>query len=419
MKLHIERARAAMDLERWDLAQENLGRALAEEPNSAVLHVLQAEVHYRKRQYLEATDSAREAISLAPQWSVGYYWLTYCLLANCTASGDVERLAGDAADTAIACDPEDPDNYAARAEVARVAGRSKQSIDFAREGLSIDPEHRNCLRLVALGEIGLKRPEAAEITLRRMLSLDPESNFAHEHLSSTLLMQGRSAEAYEHVKALIRRDPDDEDVRLIYGEVVRHQHPVARWLLRSGDFWFDWIYAFVPLGFVPLLSIKWLQLDEPWKTLFTILAVLWLLLCCAYSVVAAGVAEAIITFSTRFNRLLPETRGMRWLYALAAGGAVIAFAALVFGAAIGSSQPILIGGNILVAGAIAVAASLSRTGREMRLQLLALLVPIAVQTIALLWQPDARRAGGAAMLVLAAWALAIAFPLMISNREQH
>ena len=418
MKLHVERARAAMQLERWDLAEQSIGLALAEEPNNAVLHVMQAEVHYRKGQYVAATESAREAIGLAPQWSVGYYWLTYCLLADFRAAGDRERLAAEAADAAIACDPDDPDNYSARADAARCAGRHEQALEFAQVGLALDPEHAGCLRAAARAETGLNRPEAAELTLRRILAIDPESTFAHEHLASALLLQHRSADAYEHVKTLIRKAPDDENVRAIYGEVVRHQHPIVRWLLRSGDWWFDWIYVVIPLGFVPLFAIKWLELEEPSKTLVAVFAVIWLLLCCSYSVVAAGLAEGLIAFSTRFNQLLPETRGLRGLYAVAASGAMVALGAIVFGAFSGSSQPILIGGNIVVAGAIAVTASLARTVREMRLQLLALLVPITVQTIALVWQPSQQRAGGAAMLVLAAWALAVALPLMVSNRER-
>lgn len=418
MDKHVERVRAAMELKRWSLAQESLTEAFAETPNSALLHVLQAEVHLRQGDYVAATDSAREAIALAPDWSAGYFWLTYCLLTNCMASGDAERLAADAANTAIECDPDDPDNYAARAQVARFGQKHEQALRYAEQGLRIDPEHLPCLRHAAEALVALARNDAAESTLRRILSLEPESLFAHEHLARLLLAEGRRAEAYEHVRVIIRLAPDNADVRDVYGEVVRHQHPLARWLLVSSDWWYKLLYLVLPLGLLPLASLEWISVESSTKRVLAVGGVLWLLLCGCYPVIASAAAEGLIAFSGRFNQLLPGTRHLRSAYVVGILGGTIALGAVLAGIVTQTSQPLLLGGNALVALTIWYFARSAATERRRIVCLSTLVVPLGLQLVSLLWQPTVY--GGSTMdvfVVLASWAVAIAVALKVSDHE--
>lgn len=311
MNVHVERARAAIELKRWPLALEALAHALGEEPEDPYLHVLRSEVLYRSGNYRDSRRAAHDAIALAPEWSWAYYWLAWGLLSDVAAGPDRVVRAAPVADAALAYDPDDPTNHYLRAEVGRIAGRPEEGLVFAYSGLRLDPEHTPCLQSQAACEIDLNEHAEAERSLRRLLALSPESLFGHENLAKVLLEQGRFVEAYNHAKTAVNRDPTDPDIVAVYREAVSQQHVLARglvWLSKSGT---RYPYAALIVWLVPLIAVGLLL--QSWNAMegtesLGLVFLPWTLVFIFHERLAIKAAETVVSFSPRFRHLLPNER---------------------------------------------------------------------------------------------------------------
>ena len=208
MNVHIQRARVAMDIRRWDVAHEMLVRGLAEDPQNGILYAMQAEVFYRENKYQEALSAAVECIARKPKWSHGYFWLAWCLLAENPLSPETLQKATLVAEEALACNPDDPSNYDLRAEVARMAGNPLEALRLCRAGLALAPEHENLWLTVGRAQMDLKRYDDAELSVRGLLACEPNSALAHHCLGQIALFTHRYEEAYDYSAIALRNDPD-------------------------------------------------------------------------------------------------------------------------------------------------------------------------------------------------------------------
>jgi cytochrome c-type biogenesis protein CcmH/NrfG len=128
---YLQRAWAAIELERWELAHEEVLRGLADEPNDVRLHILLAEICYRTHDYGDGRAAARNAIALWPESGRAYYWLAANVVADFLEPDRATR-AGEIADQAIACDPDDVANYSLRAQIALFAGDPDAAFRWAK-----------------------------------------------------------------------------------------------------------------------------------------------------------------------------------------------------------------------------------------------------------------------------------------------
>lgn len=366
MNDHVDRARAALRLRRWDIALQSLAAALADDPGDPEAQALRAEALYRQHRYLEAQAAAREAIEAAPNWGMGYFWLGWSTLSNGLLEPPQIRQASQAAEEALRCGPDDPNYWALLAQVTLVEGNTTQAASHAETGLTHDPDHEGCLEALATAHQGSTLRK--QRILLRLVELNPESVFVHRHLAETALAANEPHAALEHARTAIQLDPLDDGALEAYHEAVRGQHPVIRFLSWSSTPWrrYPW---FPVLGGIPMLLlilIRGHSVDKDGDLWF------WGAFCFFATFLLYGIAtivftELIASHSRRLSELLPEAAQTRRRFYWAAGFVILL--AMSIAAAVWWQGPLpviafYLGGTIiiLVRWALAAKFTLVRVG---------------------------------------------------------
>jgi tetratricopeptide (TPR) repeat protein len=202
MGLHLDRARLLFRQVRYDLAEGELLRELAEAPDSALAHALLGLCRGRMQRPLEGMASCREAARLAPAAAFVHYALAYVL-------DDCGRLdeALSALHEALRLEPSAPDYHALLSYVFARLGQHLQSLAAAEAGLRLAPDHVHCLNRRALSLAALSRPEEAEAVIRAALASDPQNAVTLANFGAVLLEQDKPAPALEQLREALSRDP--------------------------------------------------------------------------------------------------------------------------------------------------------------------------------------------------------------------
>lgn len=223
----MERSRLLLEQGRYDLAEKELRRQLAEDHQDALAHALLAFCLMQQQRLPEAEREAREAVGLAPDAAFSHFYLGQVL-------DHRDRLdqAAAAYEEAIRLDPEDADFQAALASVRVQQRRWDEALAAAERGLELDPDHDGCtnLRAMILAQTG--RTGEAHSTLDDALARDPENAFTHANRGWTLLRESRPKEAIEHFREALRLDPTLEYARIGIVEAMKARNPVYRPILR-------------------------------------------------------------------------------------------------------------------------------------------------------------------------------------------
>ncbi|HEY2412941.1 MAG TPA: hypothetical protein VGI40_11895 [Pirellulaceae bacterium] len=383
---YFSRARAAMALKRWELAHEHILQALADAPDHSLLHATRAEICYRLEHYAESRIAAREAIQRDPDQYYGYYWLAWSLMADLSVGANHGARAMEVAGQALNCSPNEPDCYYVRAMTARFVGDSRAALAFATSGLQIDPEHVGCLDTLARAQMELGIDRDAEDTWCRLLQRNPESVDAHTEMARIALRASRFAEAYQHASTAIRQQPNSTTIRELYKEVVGHQHPLARFFLWSAKLWQENTQlCSVPI--VVIVCTLFLLLPQVTdKRIRAVLAVAAFFFCLGlvfYGAWAIVAAETIIAHSSRFSKLVPETRALRSVYAFAWIAVLILILALLLSAALLNAHPFLLAGNAVMIGFVELIARWAPDKRRGFAARFAMIIPVTLEALAL------------------------------------
>lgn len=223
----LERSSLLLEQGRFDLAEKELRRQLAENHQDALSHALLAFCLMKQERLPEAEREAREAVSLAPDASFGHFHLGQVL-------DQRDRLdqAAAAFQEAIRLDPEDADYHAALASVRVQQRRWDEALVAAEQGLELDPDHDACINLRAMILTHTGKTGEAHSTLDDALARDPENAFTHANRGWTLLRESRPAPAIEHFREALRLDPSMEYARIGIVEAMKARNPIYRPILR-------------------------------------------------------------------------------------------------------------------------------------------------------------------------------------------
>lgn len=226
---HLTRAQLLMDQGRTDMAEQELRRALAEDPHDFYAHALLALclAEGGKARGGEALSEAREAVGLAPDLGFSHYALARVHLA---AGRDAE--AERAIREAIALDPDEPDFRGVLAAILLDRRRWAEALEEADRGLEIEPDHVLCANLRATALVHLGRKGEAGATLRQALSRDPENAFTHANQGWALLHRGDRRGAMEHFRESLRLEPNNDWARAGLVEALKAGNPLYAAMLR-------------------------------------------------------------------------------------------------------------------------------------------------------------------------------------------
>lgn len=227
MTTHYDRALLLFEQSRFELAEQELHQALAEEPSDARAHALLALCLCGRKDYTAATQQAEEAIHLGPDVPFCHYALSSVLYHRGRlpeAEAAIERV--------LELAPWDADYYALLASIRFEQRRWPAALEAAEEGLRLDAEHNGCTNLRAMALVKLGRRAEAGTALGDALRREPEDALTHANQGWTLLEQSQPDKALEHFREALRLEPNLEWAREGIVEALKARHWLYRQMLR-------------------------------------------------------------------------------------------------------------------------------------------------------------------------------------------
>lgn len=292
----VDRAQLLMSQQRWDLAEQSLQSAIAEDPNQGTAYCLLSLIELVRERYTQAQDLAERGLGMSPDESFSHYVLSRVLFRR-----DQFKAARDAIDSAIALDPYDADFYGHKAAIDVSMVDWAAALEGAETGLGVDPDHVQCNNIRAIALTNMGRRDEAGATIESALRSNPEDPVSHANMGWTKLHAGEPDEAAEHFKEALRLDPENQWAQQGIVESLKAKNVVYRQILR----YMLWVSRFSPraqllafIGIIVLLQVMVrMPADSPMSSI-------GLLLACVYVLFVSSVwlASPLFDLLLRFNR---------------------------------------------------------------------------------------------------------------------
>jgi Tfp pilus assembly protein PilF len=232
MNTHLQRALMLLEQSRYEIAETELRKVFAEDPNDATAHALLAMCLAEREKRSEAQREAELAIHLAPEESFVFY-------AHSVVLREANRFseAQAAIEEALELDPYEPDYFAQLSQLHFDQRHWREALLAAEEGLELDPEDVTCTNLRAMALVRTGEKVGAEEALKTALKRDPEDAYSHANMGWSLIEQGRHEKAMEHFREALRLNPNLEWARAGIIEAMKARYFIYRAMLN----WFLWM----------------------------------------------------------------------------------------------------------------------------------------------------------------------------------
>jgi len=284
MTQNLLRAALLMGQARWELAEAEIQKALADDSQNAEAHRLLALCLVERDQYDSAEAEARSSVHLAPDDAT-----THLALATVLFRRRRRAEARVAVEEAIRLDAHNVTAFGLLAWIWFTANHWKEALHAADQGLAIDPDDNDCTNVRAMALVKLGKRKEAGRTIDAALARAPEDSLTHANQGWTLLEAGRREKAMEHFREALRLDPNQEWARAGIVEGLKSKNFIYRWLLKYFLFmsrlggrqqWFIVIGLYVVIRVISNLSRKHPAAEpflQPIVALYGVFAVLtWL-----------------------------------------------------------------------------------------------------------------------------------------------
>jgi len=238
MNQHITRAQLLMQQSRFEMAEEQLRLALAENSEDAVAHAMLAICLLERKEYNGATDEARQAIHCAPDESIGFYSLAVIMHERNRPTEALEAIK-----EAVRIEPWESSYWGTLSGIEASRKRWKECLAAAEQGLEADADDVTCTTLRAQALVQLGRHDEAGATIDAALRKEPDNAVTHANQGWTLLHAGEPRKAMEHFREALRLQPEMEWARVGIIEAMKARNFVYRWMLS----YFLWIGS-LPAG---------------------------------------------------------------------------------------------------------------------------------------------------------------------------
>jgi tetratricopeptide (TPR) repeat protein len=227
MSAAFERAIVLYSQNRFDFAEAEFRRALAEWPDNPVAHAFLSLCLSGKDERDEALREAEVAVRLDPS-------AAFCHFVHGRALCDQNRYreAESAAREAIRLDPENADYFGLLASTEFGLGRWAEALESADRGLAVDPDHPHSTNLRAMALVQLGRNVEASQSLGRALANNPENGLTHANQGWALLHSGDYNRALDHFREALRLEPELEWARAGIVEALKARYLIYRVMLR-------------------------------------------------------------------------------------------------------------------------------------------------------------------------------------------
>lgn len=231
MSAHVQRAWQLFQVNRFDLAEQELLEALRQEPDHASAHAMQGYVLARRGEYQRAHEEIDQAVGLAPDSAYPYFVRSWTL-------GMQEKyLDGRAAILeALRIEPNDPEFLDQYSWLCYNLDEYVVALKAAEAGLRQHPEHTGCMSDRAMALLGLNDHDAAVQVMTRALEFDPLSSRLHTNLGWIYSRMEKRSLALQHFSEGLRLEPESASCRAGFTTGVSTFIAHVRGYLVAGSF---------------------------------------------------------------------------------------------------------------------------------------------------------------------------------------
>jgi len=213
----LNRAKALIDIRRWEAALDTLAQVLATDPNNAAALCMMAHCYNGMGRHAKGLETANRAVGLAP-----HHWLPQTLRSQALlALGGHSRAqeALTAAQEAVRLAPENWRPHQTLAMALLALRRPRLALRAAERARDLAPDTPD--PWVTLGVVwdALSDWPRAAAAWRQALALDPEHQPALRNLALLDMRRGASLRAILGFTAVIRNDPTKPYHMIVAGAV--------------------------------------------------------------------------------------------------------------------------------------------------------------------------------------------------------
>lgn len=259
----LARAQLLMEQRRYRMAEDELRRALRDEPESAVLHAYLAlcldEDPARRN---EAMEEAMWATAYGPVLPTGWYVLSL-LQSRRGMVFEAEKTGR----IALGLAPELPPLLVHMAGLMMDRERYRDGLEFAERALAVAPDDPQALMTAGSLRSRMGRHAEAEADFARALARAPDDHAVQANAGWAALRRGDDAAALRHFRASLQREPGEPGTQRGLVEALRARNPLYRAFMRVALrlFWVSpilkWVAIAVAVSAVPYAFV--LDLPRP------------------------------------------------------------------------------------------------------------------------------------------------------------
>lgn len=221
-----QRAVLLMQQERYEQAISTLQLALADHPDSGLVHATIASCLVQLNRIPEAQSAAEQGVGLAP-----YLAFAHRILSRVQIEQKRYADAEASIQEAIQIDQNDPANWSTLGEVYFRQEKLEKALHATEQGLAVDPEHGTCQHLRSLILVRLGRHNEASATTEAAVARNPLDPRAHANRGWALMHAGKPRESMTYFREALRLDPEYDWARAGIVEALKARNFIYRWML--------------------------------------------------------------------------------------------------------------------------------------------------------------------------------------------
>jgi tetratricopeptide (TPR) repeat protein len=227
MSESLEKADVLFENGRWEQALELYLEHLAQDSEDGHSYTMAARCYLKLKFYGKASEFAEAAISVAPDFSYGYYVQAVVYYLR-----NLDHDANRALTAALDLQPTNPDYHVLRARLLSNKREWAAVSDAADVALGFAPDHGDALIVKAGALVRLRQYEEARTVLNFVLANDPENESAIVELGTLHLYLSDWDQAFATFESALALNPESEIAREGFMEALRARYPFYGLILR-------------------------------------------------------------------------------------------------------------------------------------------------------------------------------------------
>lgn len=253
---NLERGIQLFEIGRYKDAIPYFQTALTEDINNSHAKYFLAQAFFLNNDLDKALNLTLELRAESPNWPSLYFILSQIYLHQ-----DKVKEAEENIDKAIELDPESENSFGQKAYILITKKKFEAALNFANEGLRINPKSNFCLNARTIALTKLNRKEEAKSSIEHLLEDDPEDAHSHANVGWSYLEHNDTKKALTHFKEALSLNPNLDYARSGMVTAIKSKNKVYNLYLRY-SFWMNkqsgknqWIFI-IGIYLLYKLSVK-------------------------------------------------------------------------------------------------------------------------------------------------------------------